>query len=315
MADKTFNFGGKKPRAVGQLKEISPGVYAETIAAHLLLDGVTINVDEADLANVGAKADAAAADDTGVYSLIALIKRGLQNWTSAIALLGTKVTAVTALGAGGTGIIGWLSTIANFVKGLPTALGAATSANSMPVVLATDDAQIGTKVTASPALGAGGTGIIGWLSNAVDKLIAIGAQLPTTLGIKTAANSLSVAPGSDTTWTVASGQLSSVTVNIANGASLSTGYDLGLARAARIAMPATWTAANLTFQASYDNATWNNLYDSYGVEYTVVADASRSIILPISDFLGIRYIKIRSGTSATPVNQGAGRDLIVQLVA
>jgi hypothetical protein len=285
MADKSFNFGGKKPRAVGQLKEISPGVYAETVAAHLLLDGVTINVDEADLANVGAKADAAAADDTGSYSLIALIKRGLQNWTT-------------------------------FLARFPASLGLKASAASLPVVLASDDAQIGTKVTASPALGAGGTGIIGWLSNAVDKLIAIGAQLPTTLGIKTAANSLSVAPGSDTTWTVASGQVSSVTVNIPNGAAgLSAGTDLGLYRAARIAMPATWTAANLTFQASYDNATWNDLYDSYGVEYTVTAAASRSIILPIADFLGIRYIKIRSGTAATPVNQGAGRDLIVQLVA
>ena len=80
------------------------------------------------------------------------------------AQIGTKVTAVAALGTGGAGLIGWLSTIANFVKGLPTALGVGASAASLPVVLASDDAQIGTKVTAVTALGAGGTGIIGWLS-------------------------------------------------------------------------------------------------------------------------------------------------------
>lgn len=79
------------------------------------------------------------------------------------AQIGTKVTAVTALGAGGTGLIGWLSTIANFVKGLPTALGVATSANSMPVVLASDDAQIGAKITAA-TMPTGGSGVLGWLS-------------------------------------------------------------------------------------------------------------------------------------------------------
>jgi len=78
--------------------------------------------------------------------------------------IGVKTTAST-IGAGGSGIIGWLSTVANKLAGL----GSNTMANSNPVTLATDDTQIGTKVTAVPALGAGGTGIIGWLSNIVSK--------------------------------------------------------------------------------------------------------------------------------------------------
>jgi hypothetical protein len=80
---------------------------------------------------------------------------------------------------------------------LPASLGTKTTANALAVSIASDDAQIGTKVTASPALGAGGTGIIGWLSQATDKLIAIIAQLPASLGIKTAAASFSIAPASD----------------------------------------------------------------------------------------------------------------------
>lgn len=80
------------------------------------------------------------------------------------------------------------------------ALGAAASAAARPVVLATDDAQIGTKVTAVTALAAGGTGLIGWLSSIWN---AITTQLPATLGIKAAAASLSVAPASDAVFAVA----------------------------------------------------------------------------------------------------------------
>ena len=106
---------------------------------------------------------------------------------------------------------------------------------------------------------------------------------------------------------------SSHTATIANGASLSDAVDLGDARAARIVMPASWTTANLTFQTSPDGSTWNNLYDSYDTEYTVKAAASRSILLPLVDFLSIRYLKVRSGTSGSAVNQGGARSL--QIVA
>lgn len=106
-----------------------------------------------------------------------------------------------------------------------------------------------------------------------------------------------------------------LTATIASGASLSGAVDLGSGgRAARIAMPAAWTTANLTFQASYDGITYNNLYDKDGVEYTAQAAASRSILLPVADWYGIRYLKVRSGTSAAAVNQGAARSLIIQAV-
>jgi hypothetical protein len=105
-----------------------------------------------------------------------------------------------------------------------------------------------------------------------------------------------------------------ITVDIASGASLSAAIPLGLGRAAGIQMPAAWTAANLTFQASYDGITYANLYDASGTEYTATAAADRLIILPVADFAGIQNIKIRSGTAGTPVNQAAARRLDLQTI-
>ena len=96
---------------------------------------------------------------------------------------------------------------------------------------------------------------------------------------------------------------------IANGASLSDAVNLQNLVLCHLVMPAAWTAAVLTFQVSWDGTEWNTLYASDGTEYTVQAAASRRIILPPADFVGVRYIKVRSGTQAAPVNQGAARTI------
>jgi hypothetical protein len=108
--------------------------------------------------------------------------------------------------------------------------------------------------------------------------------------------------------------LVSASATIANGESLSGAVDLNNARLASIQMPAAWTAANLTFQASADGVTYADLYDNEAVEYTVQAAASRVLIVPLVDFLGIRYLKVRSGTSAAAVAQGAERMLALRAV-
>lgn len=100
-------------------------------------------------------------------------------------------------------------------------------------------------------------------------------------------------------------------VTIANGANLSAAINIVGSGIVRITTPSAWTAANLTFQVSHDGTTFNNLYDQYGSEYTVVAAASRAITLQPSDFAGFNYIKVRSGTSGTPVTQAADRSLIL----
>ncbi len=103
---------------------------------------------------------------------------------------------------------------------------------------------------------------------------------------------------------------------IANGESLSAAIDVSGKTLLRINMPATWTTANLTFQFSADNSTYRNLYKDDGTEYTVTAAASRAIVLDASAFLGVSYIKVRSGTSGAAVNQGGARtiDLVTRKI-
>lgn len=107
---------------------------------------------------------------------------------------------------------------------------------------------------------------------------------------------------------------STVTATIANNESLSGAVNLGDTKGATIFMPAAWTAASLTFQVSHDGTNWFNLYDKDGTEYTVQADASRAIVLPLADWFGVEHLKIRSGTAAAAVNQGAERILTIQRV-
>lgn len=59
-------------------------------------NGVTIEVNEADLANVGAQADAPAASDAGAATLISLVKRSLQNWTALLPRLPSSLGIKTA---------------------------------------------------------------------------------------------------------------------------------------------------------------------------------------------------------------------------
>lgn len=103
------------------------------------------------------------------------------------------------------------------------------------------------------------------------------------------------------------------TATIANGQSLSGAVDLGGRVVAGIVMPDTWTAAGLTLQASVDGVTYADVYDSGGDEVEIAADAAVFIALDPSLFAGMRFLKIRSGTSGTPVNQGGARILTLSL--
>lgn len=78
-----------------------------------------------------------------------------------------------------------------------------------------------------------------------------------------------------------------------------------------ILMPSAWTAAALTAQVSADNATWSDLFDRNGIEVTFQAAASRYIVIEPSLLTGTLLFRLRSGTSAVPVNQAADRDLTI----
>lgn len=98
---------------------------------------------------------------------------------------------------------------------------------------------------------------------------------------------------------------------IASGAALGSGFKVYGGRLVGIQMPSSWTTANLTFQVATDGSggTYQNAEDDAGNELTVTAAASLYLELDPKLFKGVTHVKVRSGTSATAVNQGADRIL------
>jgi hypothetical protein len=66
---------------------------------------------------------------------------------------------------------------------------------------------------------------------------------------------------------------------------------------------AVWTNAAITFQVSLDGTTYRDLYDTGGTEISHTTTASRTIYFDPAPFQGFNWVKLRSGTSATPVAQ------------
>jgi len=104
-----------------------------------------------------------------------------------------------------------------------------------------------------------------------------------------------------------------VTGTIANGTSLSGVVDLRtVGTPVALQTDAAWDTNAITFQGSYDGAVYTNLRNM-GVEVSipgVVASALEG--LDLHEFLGLRYLKVRSGTAAAAVNQVG--DTVITLV-
>jgi len=104
------------------------------------------------------------------------------------------------------------------------------------------------------------------------------------------------------------------TATIASGASLSDAVAIQPTHTlAGILMPAAWDAADLTFQGSFDGTNYGDLYSDDGSEVTIPAAAGRIIPVGSSDLRAMPYLKVRSGTSTTPVAQTAQR--VITLVS
>src|SRR3990167_8054858 len=100
--------------------------------------------------------------------------------------------------------------------------------------------------------------------------------------------------------------------DIAAGASLSNSVSVFVRSSQRlvaIQMPANWTPADLTFQASWDGVTFYNFWRADGSEYRVEVEPDQWVVIDPLDFPGVRYIKIRSGTRYAPVLQLGARSL------
>lgn len=99
-------------------------------------------------------------------------------------------------------------------------------------------------------------------------------------------------------------ELTSQTVTIANGSSLSGAADLKASRLHHIILPVGFVSADLTFAVSDDDSTYVPLYNASG-EYKIPASvvaASRCILVDFPTFFGFRFVKIRSGTSGAAAN-------------
>lgn len=101
--------------------------------------------------------------------------------------------------------------------------------------------------------------------------------------------------------------LTTKTVTIKNGQSMSEAFSLGGGMLVAIVTPPAWTAANLTFMASVgEGQGWNSVYNANNTETLANAAAARAIV-NLPDLNGGVQLKLRSGTSAVPVIQGADR--------
>ncbi len=100
------------------------------------------------------------------------------------------------------------------------------------------------------------------------------------------------------------------TATIANGAALSGTVDSGGMRLVGILTPAAVTGTQLTLQASPDRgSTFFDVYDAAGNEYVITVGTSRFIPLDPAATAGMRYLRLRSGTTTSPVNQAQSTTL------
>ena len=98
-------------------------------------------------------------------------------------------------------------------------------------------------------------------------------------------------------------------VTIANGAALSDAVDLKFQVVVGLVLPAGWTSAAISFDVSDDGTTYRSLSDKTA-EYSVAsgaAGADKQIAIDPNVFIGVRFVKVRSGLVGAAVNQGADR--------
>ncbi len=122
-----------------------------------------------------------------------------------------------------------------------------------------------------------------------------------------------------------------IPVTIANGTSVSGAINLEGMEVVGMSTPAAWTAAALSFEATdnprsgeaaaYGTGTYRQITDDDGggIPQIATAQMATADVILVRDTIlnklkGFQHIRLRSGTTAAAVNQGAARTfyLIVQ---
>lgn len=102
-------------------------------------------------------------------------------------------------------------------------------------------------------------------------------------------------------------ELDNISVVIGAGTALSAEVDIGSKSLVGIFIPATWTTASITFQASPDSANWYEVYTIAAAAYAVASLTGGTlayfVAIDPAVLRGMVALKVRSGTQAAPVNQ------------
>lgn len=99
-----------------------------------------------------------------------------------------------------------------------------------------------------------------------------------------------------------------IPVTITSGTAVSSTANIQGRDIVGISMSAGWDAAALTFQASPDGQTFQDVFTPPGgSEQSYTVAANRYYPISWGSFSGMQALKLRSGTTATPVNQTANR--------
>ena len=108
--------------------------------------------------------------------------------------------------------------------------------------------------------------------------------------------------------------LETISVTMDAATSLTGAIHLGGLRLFGVIVPSDWTTANLTFQMSPDaGVSWFDLVDQNGDGVLLAGKAGAYVAVEKpAQFAPVQYLKIRSGSSLSPVSQSAGR--VLQLV-
>lgn len=103
-----------------------------------------------------------------------------------------------------------------------------------------------------------------------------------------------------------------LTVTISEGSSLSASLTLNRRPPLSIIVPAGWDTAVITFQVSQDGVSYYELIDQDGDVVQLEPAAGRMMRVDNPEqWEGFNYMRIRSGTSGSPVTQTADRTLTV----
>jgi hypothetical protein len=98
-------------------------------------------------------------------------------------------------------------------------------------------------------------------------------------------------------------------VVIPSGQSESGTLELVTETVVGVYMPDQWDAADMAFSASQDGTNFADVYD-FGSPLTVQADAGWYVPLDYTKFVGVAFLKIKSVSGGSPLNQTAEREIV-----